>query len=203
MHSEARIREIVELREEITKKISGYEKEIEFLRRNMEILDQLTEESSFTKASDMLSGMDCHTGEPPETKKEDGPAVMQAGSVQDLPSPVARPIRAGADGPVVANAYVTPDQISIVLNGDVAVRAEASPLKSFFVERIIGEMKRSDEKKIAEGSLKEAAIDVSISGQDAGVESIVVKNYRREERVEEIIDAAGWTIARMIDGSGG
>ena len=43
---------------------------------------------------------------------------------------------------IIANAYVTPEQVSIVLDNEIIINADTPPFKSFFLDRIIGEMKK-------------------------------------------------------------
>ena len=45
---------------------------------------------------------------------------------------------------MIANAYVTPEQVSIILDEQILINADTPPFKSFFLDRIIGEMKKKD-----------------------------------------------------------
>ena len=54
------------------------------------------------------------------------------------------PIKKNKDGDeIIANAFVTPEQISIILSEGIGLTDEIPPLRSFFIERIIGEMKKT------------------------------------------------------------
>lgn len=169
-----KIREVLELKDRVLKKIEEHEEEIEFLRKNLEVLDSTIKKSSFTKASALRS---------------------DAG-----PKPESIPITNGPNGDIIANAYVTPEQVSIILNEELKIDAETPPFKSFFVERIIGEMKRKDATDIQGGRIqKEAAIDFTVNKNGADIREIIIKNYRQQERVKEIINTAGWSLTRMLE----
>lgn len=171
--SDEQIREILELQQKISEKIRQHKDEIEFLEKNLSILNSIIKQSSFTKAS-ML-----------EPIKKDESVI---------------PITKSGDGTLIANAYVTPDQVSIILEQSVGLNEETPPFKSFFLDRIIGEMKRKDHADADNGIIqKESVIDCVINKNGTTLREIIVKNYRQKERVNEIINTAAWSLSKMID----
>ena len=173
--SDEKIREVLELKDRITEKIEGHEEEIEFLKKNLDILDPMIKQTSFTKASALHSN----------TKSSKSDSI---------------PITKGTDGDIIANAYVTPEQVSIVLKEDIGLDPETPPFKSFFIDRIIGEMKRKDATEVEDGRIqKEAVIDFVINKNGSNIREIIIKNYRQQERVKEIINTAGWSLTRMLE----
>ena len=171
--SDEKTREILDLRDRVAEKIEDHERETEFLRKNLEVLDSVLKRTSFTKASSIH---------------------------RDSKPPDSIPITNGADGDVIANAYVTPEQVSIVLGENMVLNPETPPFKSFFVDRIIGEMQRSDAVQVRDGKIqKDAAIDFVINKNGANIREIIIKNYRQQERIKEIISTAGWSLTRMLE----
>ena len=170
-----KIREVLEIKDHIIEKIEGYEKEIEFLKKNLNILDSILKQSSFTKASDL------HTN----SKTKESEMV---------------PITKGINGDIIANAYVTSDQVSIIMNDNVILEVETPPFKSFFLDRIIGDMKRKDSKEVESGKIqKEFAIDYVINKNGPNIREIIIRNYRQKERVKEILNTISWSLTRMIE----
>src|SRR3972149_1528474 len=107
-----------------------------------------------------------------------------------------------SDGSVIANAYVTPEQVSIILEEGVGLQPETPPFKSFFVERIIGEMKKKDNAEVENGKIqRESIIDCIINKNGSKIREIIIKNYRQKERINEIINTAAWSLSKMIDNS--
>ena len=51
--SDEQIRDMLELKEELTEKIIKYKEQIEKLERNISVLDTILKQSSFTKASEL------------------------------------------------------------------------------------------------------------------------------------------------------
>ena len=76
------------------------------------------------------------------------------------------------------------------------------PLKTFFVDRIIGEMKKKDIEQVESGVIKkDDIINCVINDNGNRIREIIIKNYRQEERVDEIINTATWSLTRMIENS--
>jgi len=171
--SEEQIQDILEIKEKISGKIKKHKEETELLEKNLSILDSILRQSSFTKAS-----------------------TLNANSKLDSVVPITK----SSDGSVIANAHITPEQVSIVLENDIRINEEIPPFKSFFIERIIGEMKRKDNADVETGKIqKESVIDCILNKNGTILREIVIKNYRQKERVNEIINTASWSLSKMIE----
>ena len=80
------------------------------------------------------------------------------------------------------------------------INADTPPFKSFFIDRIIGEMKRKDSAEAENGKIqKESVIDYIINKNGSDIREIIIKNYRQKERVNEIISTVGWSLTRMLE----
>jgi hypothetical protein len=174
--SEGQVRDILALKDRITQQIEKHKEEIENLEKNLSILNLILKQSSFTKASLLDS------------------------KTLSVKSQTPIPITKTSDGSIIANAYVTPEQVSIVLEDDVGLESETPPFKSFFVERIIGEMKKKDRAEAESGRLEtDSVIDCIINKNGSKIREIIIKNYRQKERIDEIINTASWSFSKMID----
>ena len=177
--SDEQIRDMLELKEELTEKIIKYREQIEKLERNISILDTILKQSSFTKASELT--------------RNAAKAIKQERKVA---------ITKNSDGTTIANAFVTNDEVSIVLEDNVTLDPETPPLKSFFIDRIIGEMKKKDIQQVESGKIKkDDVINCIINNSGSKIREIIIKNYRQKERVDEIINTATWSLTRMIENS--
>ena len=177
--SDEQIRDMLELKEELTEKIIKYREQIEKLERNISVLDTILKQSSFTKASEL---------------------TRNAAKVIKQERKVA--ITKNSDGTTIANAFVTNDEVSIVLEDNVTLDPETPPLKSFFIDRIIGEMKKKDIQQVESGKIKkDDVINCIINNSGSKIREIIIKNYRQKERVDEIINTATWSLTRMIESS--
>ena len=185
-YTDEQIQKMLELKESIIDKMEKHHEELDFLQKNLEVLDVVLKGSSFTKASSLprkeISKQEINT------KKEEKTESI--------------PIKKNKDGEVIANAFVTPEQISIILNEGMSLTDETPPLRSFFIERIIGEMKKTDNVDVKDGKIDEySVIDCIINKNGPSIREIIIKNYREKERLDEIINTAAWSLTRMLENS--
>ena len=173
--SDEQIHDILKIKDHILNEIEKYKQEIEMFEKNLGILNSVLKESSFTKASDLST----------KQTKSDSTKI---------------PLTRGSSGEIIANAYVTPTQVSIVLNDDIGLDENTPPLKSFFIDRIIADMKRKDSSDVQRGKIQpDSVIDYVINKNGSHIREIIVKNYRQKDRVNEIINTAAWSFSRMIE----
>ncbi len=186
--SEEQIRDIIAMRDNIMKQMDKHQNAIETLQKNLSILDSILKESSFTKASAIK-----------QVKTSESSKNIPIEPIEKLEKSTI-PITSGSDGKIIANAYITPDQVSIILAENMEINADTPPFKSFFIDRIIGEMKRKDSVEAENGKIqKESVIDYIINKNGSDIREIIIKNYRQKERVNEIINTAGWSLTRMLE----
>ena len=188
--SEEQVKKIVALRENMLRQIDKDQESIEMLEKNILVLDEFLKGSSFTKASQLKTEIE------PEIIKN----VEELKPEEDNTEEESIPIKRGSDGKIIANAYVTPDQVSIILDEQVMINVDTPPFKSFFLDRIIGEMKKKDSVEAQNGKIqKESIIDYIINKNGVDIREIIIKNYRQKERVTELINTAGWSLTRMLE----
>ncbi len=183
--SEEQVKDIVTLKESLIEQIDKHQESIEMLEKNITMLDLFLKDSSFTKASQLRT-----------TKVEVQSKTENIKKSEDNSIPIKR----AGDGKVIANAYVTPEQVSIVLDDEIEISDDTPPFKSFFLDRIIGEMKKKDFVDVENGKIqKESIIDYIINKNGTDIREIIIKNYRQKERVNELINTAGWSLTRMLE----
>jgi hypothetical protein len=192
--SEEQVKEIVSLKESLIEQIDRHQESMEMLEKNITVLDLFLKDSSFTKASQL------------ETKKvvsqDDSKTVVNQDDSKNEVKPEENsiPIKRGNDGKIIANAFITPEQVSIILDNEIIINADTPPFKSFFLDRIIGEMKKKDSIEAENGKIqKESIIDYIINKNGSDIREIIIKNYRQKERVNELINTAGWSLTRMLE----
>ena len=190
-YTDEQIQKMLELKESIIDKMAKHQDELDFLQKNLDVLDVVLKGSSFTKASSLPRSTESVTKESEEEKIE--VEEEKSESIQ---------IKKNKDGEVIANAFVTPEKISIVLNEGIGLTDEIPPLRSFFIERIIGEMKKIDSADVKNGKIDEnSVIDCIINKNGPAIREIIIKNYKQKERLDEIINTATWSLTRMLENS--
>ena len=184
--SEEQIKDIIALKEDLLEQIDKHHIELEKLEKNLLLLDLVLKESSFTTASQLTKST-----KDQNPKKE----ISEESSAKKI-----IPIKQGNNGKILANANITEKQVSILLSDEIKVDANTPPFKSFFLDRIIGEMKKKDLQEVNEGRIqKDAIIECMINKEGSEMKEINVRNYRYKERVNELINTVGWSLSRMLE----
>jgi hypothetical protein len=179
--SEDQVKEALETKERLTSEIQKHKEEIEMLEKTLALINSILKQQSFTKASELNN-----TKSQLQKTKEDYSVAL----------------RKNTDGSLIANAHVTPEQVSIVLEDGITIREDMHPFKSFFLERIIGEMKKKDMAEFEKGDIDQDSIINCLVNKDGTVlREIIIKNYRQKERLNEIINTATWSLSKMIENS--
>ena len=187
--SEEQVKDIVALKESLVEQIDKHHESIEMLEKNITVLDLFLKGSSFTKASQIEKKEEKTKIEPIDKPIEKSTSVTNS-----------IPIKRVNDGKIIANAFVTPEQVSIILDKEIEINADTPPFKSFFLDRIIGEMKKKDFAEAENGRIqKESVIDYIVNKNGVNIREIIIKNYRQKERVNELINTAGWSLTRMLE----
>jgi len=63
-------------------------------------------------------------------------------------------------------------------------------------------MKKKDIEQVESGVIKkDDIINCVINDNGSRIREIIIKNYRQEERVDEIINTATWSLTRLIENS--
>ncbi len=172
------IKDALEIKERLSSEIQKHKEQIEMLERNLILINSILKQQSFTKASTLKDAKE-------QTKQDQ-----------------VIPLRKNTDGSLIANAYVTPSEVSIVLEDGLELKEDTHPFKSFFLERIIGDMKRKDIAEFEKGEIDEdAVINCLVNKNGALLREIIIKNYRQKERINEIISTVTWSFSKMIDNS--
>ena len=170
--SEEQVREIVEQRGRAIKKVEKYQSEIRTLENQIEIFDIILKQSSFSKASDLVESEE-------QFPNEQKPPFEERPGEQ---------IPITYSGETIANAYVTPDEISVVLMDSISISEDIPPFKSYFVERILDGMP----------SKSNGGVSHQISKDGDRILEIKITNYR-EDRASEIVSTCGWTLNKMLE----
>ena len=192
-YTNEQIQKMLELKESLIDKMAKHQDELDFLQKNLDVLDVVLKGSSFTKASSLPRKAET------KVEKEEPSAETK---VEKKHTTESIQIKKNKDGEVIANAFVTPEKISIIMSEGIGLTDEIPPLRSFFIERIIGEMKKIDSADVKNGKIDQSSvIDCVINKNGQSIREIIIKNYRQKERLDEIINTATWSLTRMLENS--
>ena len=186
--TEGQIKDILTLKESLFEQIEKHQEGIKMLEENITILDSFLKDSSFRKASEL------------GIKNEVVKTEVVKTEIAKKPSENSTLIKRTNDGKIIARAYVTAEQLSIVLDDEILIDVDTPPLRTFFLDRIIGDMKKRDAAEVENQKIqKESVIDYVINKEGSNIKEIIIKNYRQKERISELIKTAEWSLIRMLE----
>ena len=213
--SEDEMKDVISIQKRITGKIEAHQKEIRLLERNYEILEKVVTESSFTSAADLLGdggGLDEVIENAGGAEAADSTAAAQPheapkaapdNAAPEPPSDNDSVITDSGTGRPLAGVQKTPTRISITIaEGLPGLAEDVPPFRSFFIDRILGGMQKSDAEKVSGGSLQEhesITYEVDADPETGRLRRILISNYGDERRASEILSTAGWSFARMLE----
>ena len=186
--TEGQIKDILTLKESLFEQIEKHQEGIKMLEENITILNSFLKDSSFRKASEL------------GIKNEVVKTEIVKTEIAKKPSENSTLIKRTNDGKIIARAYVTAEQLSIVLDDEILIDVDTPPLRTFFLDRIIGDMKKRDAAEVENQKIqKESVIDYVINKEGSNIKEIIIKNYRQKERISELIKTAEWSLIRMLE----
>ncbi len=189
--SEDDIKGLAMLREWLEKQIEDKEDELERLRMMLSIVDNMLKQVSFRPALTIPKEEGIKREEVKVTPTPT-PAEAEYKEVRQLKT---------KDNILLANAYISSNSLSIVPVSEVKLYTTTPPFQSFFVNRILKEMRSKDEERVKSKEIAEdQVLDYKIEQDESNmIKRIVVYNYRDKERLNELINTTTWVFTRMLE----
>jgi hypothetical protein len=180
---------VAELKEEIT----DLEEELQTYEKALEGVDAVLTKEGFKSAAEMMK---TSAQEEPLFKPISETIPEKKEKVEKKEYPIK-----DKTGNLLGKASVSGNTISIIPEKDLKFSAQAPPFKSFFWGKIINRMETEDDKAIKDGTLsKSEKITVDIIKDDADViQNIIVQNFRKYDRMMDIINTITWTFRTLSE----
>jgi len=204
--SETEIKNLAELKRELEERILRAEKELLYLRTSLKLVDEALAGGSFKQASKLIEKPVVEaprTYEEVKTKveaKPPEPFIQKTPPVQpQAPAEQSFPIKSKM-GEDLATMYIGQSSVRIVPRQDLGFSAKTPPFQSFFIYRVIGEMRRKDEMAVDSGAKDPSLIiahEVRVEGDS--IKEIIIRNIEEEARLREIRSSIRWTLERMLE----
>ena len=199
MSNEEELKALAELKKELEERLAKLEKEMEHVKLLQKLTDAALAARSFKPASKLV--------EAAEGEAEAAPSAVEA-APSSLPTPTPPvsealqeiPLRSSQTGELLARMFVGRDFVRIVPADDKSFSIKVPPFNTFFVERILAEMRRKDEEQMLAGLKDEDEVlyfEVRTDGDI--IKEIFIGNIKDRNRVREIRSALRWTLERMLE----
>ena len=218
--SSEQIKDIAALREKLHERLMQLHEELEETNLNIAVMDAALKQSSFVKASEYApqdEKPEINSKTPAGTSAEVIAQTADARVVRSVTetnqAAPARPDTKPAGpapkhitttgGSPLGSMYVYPDKIAITLDDAVSIKEETPPFRTFFLDRILGEMKKKDVAEVEAGRLpSDSVISYNVDSSGGRISKITITNYRTDERSREIDSTVRWILNRMLEHAG-
>ncbi len=162
------VKRLAELKAFLEQRMVELEREMEGFKMLLEIVDKELAAKSFKKA------------QPVEVGEKEFAAL--------------RMIRSRS-GNLLATMSLKESEARIVFNPEIRVTQDMRPFSSFLLRKVLDAMREADLQRVGEGKLDQSSVlsyEVVYDGDIA--RELIVKNYRDEARLREIVNSVKWTL---------
>ena len=174
MSDEEETRRLLSIRDGLDKRIGRLQSEIEYLRKAVAEIDKLIVRRGFRQP----------TPETAEGEREEGAVI----SVK------------AKDGALLGSMKVDEREIIFSTGGDLIFAASTPPFQSFLMDRVLANMRSSDEGRAARGEIpSEDVLSYEVSTEGERLVSLVIRNYGGERRLREIQSSLRWAFDKMYE----
>lgn len=175
MASDEKVKALAEVKEYLERRMAELRGELELLEKLVKFVDEELAKLSFKRPA------------PPER--------VEAGARVPVVEGERVRILKSRGGENIATVTVTPNEIRFSINPNITVTSDMRPFSSFLLRKVLDAMSRADAERVEKGILppgQEMSYEVVYDGER--VKEIIVRNFREEHRLREIINAVRWTL---------
>ena len=204
--SSEQIQGIAALREKLNGRVIQLHEELEETNLNIAALDAALKRSSFAKASEYTPQDEAPPEEPPAPQADMHNAAeppRTAAPAHDAGPSAPKPITAAKRDDPIGFIRTYPDRIVVEIEEDVTIPTDTSPFRTFFLDRVLGEMEKKDTAEVDAGLLPAgSALSFEIDDPGGSIRGMTITNYRTDERAREIDSTVRWVLNRMLENAG-
>src|SRR5437870_1230625 len=169
---------LAELKSYLEKKVAEHQAEIHNLQSFLETVDNILAEKSYRRVQLPKS-------------LPNSPTVIDSNPPQTIRT---------ISGVLLADIFVEGQDLRIVPSKDIKFDANAPPLRSFLVGKVLEPLHVKDEESTRTQQLSpDQVLSYEIDREATSLKQIHVKNYGDERRLNELKNALRWTFRRMYE----
>ncbi len=172
------VKKLLELRDRLDSRIRELQEELDLLNEVKNVIDGIIKSQSIMPAAELMS------------KPQDLGRLVET-----------RDIRSRVGNELLGVVEVYENGVSI--KPVKPFNKDNTAFRRFFRDKILEGFKQEDDKLVRDGQLRrEEAFNYEVKLDGDNVVGIVIRNYRSDERLREIIRAIRWTLERVLKEGG-
>ena len=195
MSNESDIRKLLKIRTDLEERAEQLQLEIDDLKIAMAEIDKNIIQHGFRQPDTVFQPMKL-----PEVKKEE-PKLIESKSHEVKPeSNVDGSSIQAKDGTVLGRVQIAGDDILFTPREGLSFTISTPPFQSFLIERVLANMKTTDEARAATGEITpEQVLSYKVEVDEDVIKSVSVRNVGGERRLREIQSSLRWSFDKMYD----
>ncbi len=190
MSDEVDIRKLLKMRTDLEERVEQLEAEIADVKAAMSVIDKSIVGQGFRQSSAFQPLSPTETT-PPETKPSEPKSVepqIDGSAIQ------------AKDGTALGRIQITDDTLVFTPREGLAFMTSTPPFQSFLIDRVLTNMKTSDEARAASGEIApDQVLSYQVIAEGEQIVSLTVHNYGGERRLREIQSSLRWSLDKMYD----
>jgi hypothetical protein len=194
MSNESDIRKLLKIRADLEERTEQFQTEVDDLKMVMAEIDKVIVQQGFRQPDSAFKPMVL-----PDAKKEELKPVERLSETKPESQVDGSSIQA-KDGTVLGRVQITGDDIIFVPREELSFMTSTPPFQSFLIERVLTNMKTTDEARAATGEITpEQVLSYKVETDGDVIKSVVVHNIGGERRLREIQSSLRWSLDKMYD----
>jgi len=192
MSSESDIRKLLKIRADLENRVEKLQIEIDDLNAVMAEIDKAIVGQGFHQTS--TGGF--QTMKLPEMKSSEykPPEPTLAEPAYDGSSIQAK------DGTNLGKVQITDYTLLFTPKEGITFTLSTPPFQSFLLDRVLGNMKTTDEAKAASGEITpDQVLSFNVETEGETIKALTIRNYGGERRLREIQSSLRWSLDKMYD----
>lgn len=106
----------------------------------------------------------------------------------------------GKDGTVLGSLIVEGNTLVFTPSDVFEFTTDIPPFQSFLVERVLDNMRRTDQERASNGELEpQDILEYTVETDGDKISSLAITNYGGERRLRELNSSLRWTLDKMYD----
>ncbi|MBN1682186.1 hypothetical protein JW865_01370 [Candidatus Bathyarchaeota archaeon] len=104
------------------------------------------------------------------------------------------------DGTILGSLIIDEKNLLFIPRSEFQFNINLPPYQSFLVERVLDNMKNTDQQKALEGEMEiDSVLNYSVELEGEVIKSISITNYGGDRRLREIQSSIRWSFDKMYD----
>lgn len=191
MSNEQETKKLLGFRESMEQRVLELEQEVKDLQKAMEEIDKLIVNTGFRTFATADTLIQTEPIIPP---KDFASSTSIEEEMEDMMNVTSK------DGTILGTVQVEEHTIIFTPSKTFEFTMDIPPFQSFLIERVLENMRRTDQERSTNGELDPKEIlEYSIQDQDGKISQVSITNYGGERRLREINSSLRWTLDKMYD----